>query len=299
MNIVKKNHIKNFKKKKILIVSHDAGGAEIISNFIKNFNLNCDYYIKGPAIKVFKNNLSKFKIKNKTHIILKNYNLIMTGTSLNNNLEFDIIRKASKEKIYTISFLDHWVNYLERFKRKNFLYLPNQIIVGDHDAYKIAIKKFQNSKIFFCKNYFFENIKKVKRKKINNKNEILYFSSNMDSFKNKRISDKKILNYVIKLIKKNKFKTKIDKLIIRKHPSEKIKKFNYLKKKYNNFKIEIDKNYSILNVLKNTNRAIGFDSMALVIAKIYGLMTINLYTSSKTSKKIPSKYIDYSINIPT
>ena len=47
-----KNYLKT---KKILVVCHDAGGADVISSWIfvnklKNFN----YYIKGPSIKIFK-----------------------------------------------------------------------------------------------------------------------------------------------------------------------------------------------------------------------------------------------------
>ena len=47
MNILNPN-------KKILIVSHDAGGAEIISAYIKKFNLKCDYFQKVQQLKYLK-----------------------------------------------------------------------------------------------------------------------------------------------------------------------------------------------------------------------------------------------------
>ena len=48
-----------FKSKKILVVSHDAGGAEIISSFIKKNNLRCFYKLSGPAVNIFKSKIRK------------------------------------------------------------------------------------------------------------------------------------------------------------------------------------------------------------------------------------------------
>lgn len=279
-------------KKKILIVSNDAGGAEIISHYIKNFKLKCRYFLKGPAIKIFQKKIPYLKlIKN---IKIKDYDLVITGTSLNNNLEYNIIKLSKENKIKVISFLDHWVNYISRFKRRNKICLPDEIIVGDKDAKIIALKVFKKTKITFCKNYYLESFRENKnlRKKSQN---ILYVSSNIDSIKKKKITDKKILAKIIDKLIKNKF-GKIQKLIIRKHPSENFKKFNYLKLLKCKFEIQYDKNLYLNDSLKKTNFIIGMNSMALVAAKINGLKTINLYIDKKTNT-LPLKYIDRNIKI--
>ena len=288
MNILNPN-------KKILIVSHDAGGAEIISAYIKKFNLKCDYFLKGPAVKIFKMKIPKIKILKNINKIFNKYNLIICGSSLNNNFEFNIIKKSKLKKIHVICFIDHWVNYIDRFRRNFKIILPDEIIVGDIDAIKIARKVFKNIKISYCKNFYFESFKK-KNKKIRKNLNILYVSSNMNSFKNKEISDKKILeNVIYKITKNSKFK-KIKKLIIRKHPSESFSKFNFIKNVKLKFKIEIDDNFLLKDTLNKTDVIIGYDSMALVVGKLYGLKTINLYTSRKT-QKIPFKYIDQNIKV--
>lgn len=279
-------------KKKILIVSNDAGGAEIISQYIKNFKLKCRYFLKGPAIKIFQKKIPYLKlIKN---IKIKDYDLVITGTSLNNNLEYNIIKLSKENKIKVISFLDHWVNYISRFKRRNKICLPDEIIVGDKDAKIIALKVFKKTKITFCKNYYLESFRENKnlRKKSQN---ILYVSSNIDSIKKKKITDKKILAKIIDKLIKNEF-GKIQKLIIRKHPSENFKKFNYLKLLKCKFEIQYDKNLYLNDSLKKTNFIIGMNSMALVAAKINGLKTINLYIDKKTNT-LPLKYIDRNIKI--
>jgi hypothetical protein len=45
-----------------LVVSHDAGGAEILSCWIKHRKIKekIIYYAKGPAISIFKKNIRKF-----------------------------------------------------------------------------------------------------------------------------------------------------------------------------------------------------------------------------------------------
>ena len=43
--------------KKISFIAHDAGCAEILSNFIMLENYECRYSLAGPAIDVFEKNL--------------------------------------------------------------------------------------------------------------------------------------------------------------------------------------------------------------------------------------------------
>jgi hypothetical protein len=167
---------------KNVIVCHDAGGAEIISNYIKNIN---DYYLvlSGPAKKIFKNKFKKiysFKLKN----IIKKCNLILCGTSAKSNLEVNAIRYGRKFNIKTIAFLEHWINYKERFLRNKKLYLPNEMYVGDKYAKKIAQKLFKNLPVKLIKNPYWKNfcdqLKKFKKKKTENKKEvILYFTENL------------------------------------------------------------------------------------------------------------------------
>ena len=187
------------------------------------------------------------------------------------------------------------MNYLNRFVRNRKLILPNEIIVGDKDAYKIAKKKFKKIKITYCKNYYFESFKS-KFKKIKNIQKILYVSSNMDTFKPKIVSDKNILSQVITKIQSKKIMKKKKMLYIRKHPSEKNHKYKYLKNLKSNLNIKIDKHFSLKDSFKDTSLVIGYDSMALVVAKIYGLKTINLY-ADKRNNKIPRKYIDCYLKI--
>tara|TARA_Y100000389_G_C17286197_1_gene425570 strand:+ start:383 stop:727 length:345 start_codon:yes stop_codon:yes gene_type:complete len=108
----------------ILVVSHDAGGAEILSCWIKHLKIKekIIYCLKGPAISIFKKNIGSFENLNEKDINKIKIKKIITGTSWDSDIEKKIILYGKKNKIFTCSFLDHWNNYLERFtlKKKKF-----------------------------------------------------------------------------------------------------------------------------------------------------------------------------------
>ena len=75
--------------------------------------------------------------------------VIVTGTSQFSNLENKIRNIAKKVKIFSITFLDHYVNYRKRFVFNNKLQLPNEIWSFDIHSYNIAKKTFKNVIINF------------------------------------------------------------------------------------------------------------------------------------------------------
>ena len=277
-----------FKSKKILVVSHDAGGAEIISSFIKKNNLRCFYKLSGPAVKIFKSKIRKIpKLKNKS-----NLDLIVTGTSLKNSNEIDSIKYAKLKKIYSISFLDHWINYKKRFVINKKMILPDEIILGDRISLNIAKKEFKNKKVKLklITNEYLKNLQKFKSNKSNNK--IVYLSSNMDSI-NYKYSDKYILLKSITKIKEFLTKKKINEIIIRKHPSENNSKYKLIArniKKQINIKVSFDKSKNLSKTLSKAKYVFGHETMALVVAKLLKKYTFNLKIKGiKTT--IPPKFI--------
>ena len=66
------------------------------------------------------------------HIRLKNlpescseFDVVFTGTSLDDSYEKELWRQAKKNNVPSIAFIDHWSVYSERFKDKNsFFVLP-------------------------------------------------------------------------------------------------------------------------------------------------------------------------------
>jgi CDP-glycerol glycerophosphotransferase (TagB/SpsB family) len=67
---------------------------------------------------------------------------VFTGTShpsSSDYFEVNCIKTAVKEGIYTISFIDHWVNFKLRFDELDVSEYPDEIWVVDEEAKKLAI----------------------------------------------------------------------------------------------------------------------------------------------------------------
>lgn len=283
-------------KKKVLIASHDAGSANLLSNWAKNYGYTYDYdfLLKGPAIKIFKQNFPKIIIK-KSIPKNQNYIFVITGTSLISRLEIDVIN-SFKKKIKTIAFIDHWINYKKRFIKNNKYILPDEIWVTDIIAFKLAKKIFKKITIKLKYNYYLINLKK-NFKKLDNKNKKYDYIFASNNFKKNTKANPMInissLEIFIKFL--SKLSNKKAKILFKLHPSENIQKYLLIRKKYNN--VFFDKNMSMIKCLSLSTTLVGCETMALVVAKKLGLRTINLDIGISSIRSIPDKYIDKTLNI--
>ena len=170
-----------YAKKKILIICRDAGGAELISSWLKFNKISFSGIISGPAKNIFKQKKLKFKkipfLKN----AIKENQIIITGTGWNYKEYFKSWNLAKKYKKIIISFIDHWKNYKLRFKFKKKYFFPQEIWVSDIYAKKKAKKIFTKSKIRLIKNHYLEQLRK--KRLILEKNKIIIATNNLDAAK--------------------------------------------------------------------------------------------------------------------
>lgn len=281
----------------ITIVSHDAGGAEILSEWIKNKKIECNYCLQGPAIKIFKNKISKINLSNYKDVIKKS-ELVITGSSWPSRFEITAIKDAIKNQVKVVTFLDHWIHYQLRFLFNGKLILPNEIWVGDKVALKIAKKEMPKVLIKLKKNMYLANkIKRIKKfqKKIKEENLLYlcspviknkYYKNNKHLFK---YNEKKLLEYFIKNV--NFLNVKYKKIIIRLHPSEKIEKYYWLKKDINRKKIKFSKNNKLEKDIASSKVVLGFNSNAMVISVLSGKKVYNVSPAGKNGNILPFKKI--------
>jgi predicted transposase YbfD/YdcC len=287
-------------KKKYCLVSHDAGGAENLSSWAK-YN-SFDYiYCKGPAIKIFKSKI-RFKNENSLSESIKKSDIIITSTSWDSNLELNAIKIAKKYKKKTISILDHWNNYRERFIRNRKIILPNEIWVVDQYAFNLAKNIFDVKKIKLLRNYYKLDIEKeiIKKNKKNKKNtyNILYLAEPIEKHAAKQHDDKNYWGYTEYTLLESFFKNihkmtnKVDNIIFRLHPSEARNKYNKIIKNYSNkYKISISSNKSLNFDINRSDIIVGCQSMAMVIAlyskkKVFSCLPTNLHKPVLPHKKI-------------
>jgi hypothetical protein len=268
------------------IVAHDAGGAEILSSYVKRSKQEFNYCLEGPAIKIFKNKLGE--IENKPiDILLEDSLKILCGTSWQSDLEISAIIKSKELNKKTASFLDHWVNYKDRFLFNNKYIFPDEIWVGDLDAKKLAEEIFHNIPIVYEPNPYFLDIQdKIKFIKQNSNinshdNHVLYVCEPIKDHAKLHYGNERYWGYTeddaIKYFFKNirKVKKDIEKVIIRPHPSENINKYKWVEK-LSSIKVDFDCKTPLIEQISKVSTIVGCQSMAMFIGI---LAEKNIYSS--------------------
>ncbi|MBI5221208.1 MAG: hypothetical protein HY979_00175, partial [Candidatus Magasanikbacteria bacterium] len=213
----------------------------------------------------------------------------------------DFIVAAKKQGLPSITFMDHWVNYRERFGFPNRRWqnnLPDEIWVGDQYAYKLAKFFFNSKSIKLKKNWYFKEIKDGYRL-INNKvkskaDKILLISEPFNSAvnyygdkKNKKTSEFYIMD------------TLIDKLgpsgrpvVIRLHPSEEQEKYQTIINKYKSkFDVKISSGKDPIVDLAQAKYVIGMESAFLVLSALCGKKTFSYIPGNEYRCPLPFKNI--------
>ena len=289
----------NSKIKKIVVFSHDAGGAQVLSSYLYLKGMKKIYGICiGPSKKIFLE--KKIRVINLSFKkLLEIGDKFFTTTSWKSDIEKKAIKNLKKKNKKVITFIDHWANFDKRFDKK---FIPNEIWSFDKTSKKICEEKFKKTKIFLKRNYFHIYAKKKIRsfKKLrSDKNKFLYLTEPLTQLYlklyKKKISSPEIINLNYFL---NKIKSKNIKVTIRVHPNDRIKKYLYVKKKFKDLNITFDSSTSIYKQLATHKNIVSFQSSIMLLAKINNNRVI--CSSNKKSFKIHylKKKQNYLTNIP-
>ena len=254
------------KNKKIVIFSHDAGGAQVLSSYLFSENINKVYGIcKGPALKIFQEkNINVKNLNIKKAIKIGEY--FFTSTSWKSKIEKNAMKNLVNKKKKFITFIDHWTHYKSRF---DFRYLPDEIWSFDLNSYKICKKIFKSVKIVLKPNFFQKYaINKISQYKKNNKYKInfLYLTEPLSNLY-KKIYKKKILTSETDAL--NFFLGKCEsknKITIRVHPNDNFKKYKYILKKFSHLSIKFDNKTSIYKQLALNYNIVSYQSSVLNLA---------------------------------
>ncbi|QWD37526.1 hypothetical protein G6671_01690 [Polynucleobacter paneuropaeus] len=291
---------------KICIVSHDAGGAEVLASYIAQNKLECLYVLSGPAIKVFERRLGIVDSLSLEEGISE-CEKIMCGTSWQSDLEWRAISLGRIQGKYSIAYLDHWVNYKERFIRSHNEVIPDEIWVGDKYAEKIAkdifskviIKLVPNPYFIDIQNKFIEmnhlNIKKSNRL---DGVDILFVCEPLSEHGFQEYGDAlhwgytehDAIRYFIKNIK-NVFGSGDHKVIVRPHPSESSEKYRWVQKEYPSIAFQ-DLSTSLVEQVAKSDVVVGCESMAMVVGVLGGKRVISCIPPSGNTCALPQSEIE-------
>ncbi len=251
---------------KLAIISNDAGGSELISSWIKYQDLDFIFSLDGPAVDIFNRKLGK--IKNlPIDIAIDASKTVITGTGWLSNHEYDGIVYSKNKNKKVISFLDHWVNYEERFIRDNLKVLPDELWVSDNYAFDIAKKIFPNEHIKLVHNYYMDDIvRDIKNIDEVDGDQLLYILEPIrDNWEKDQPGEFQALDYFIHMLPKLNLPKNL-KIKLRLHPSENKKKYNDWIKSQCNIRLSIDDEKFLKKSISDSKWIAGCESFALTIA---------------------------------
>jgi hypothetical protein len=286
----------------IAIVSHDAGGAELLSSWLRQNPQPNLLVLAGPAVNIFQRKLGKLNLCSlESAIDLCDW--VLCGTSWASDLEKEAIvyAKAAKKKV--VSFLDHWVNYFERFQMGDLTLFPDEIWVGDIAAQKIAQKIFPKIEIKLISNPYFRELE-VELQKIrpikNNitMNSVLYVCEPIREHALRAYGDERYwgyteedaLNYFLKNI--NLLGVNISSIKIRPHPSESKNKYQWAMEK-NKLVVETHSDNSLVEQIADADIVVGCGSMALVVALLAKKRVLSSVPPGAELCKLPQPEIEH------
>jgi len=281
-----------------LVISHHPGGAELISNYINYKKIKCKFLLSGPAKKIFKKNLKNFESLKSKDLIknLPNIKEVFFSSGIEKNYEIKYLNFFKEKKIKTITFIDHWAYYKERFVYKKKYIYPDEIWTFDKFAFKKA-KKLFNLKIRLIKNFYLEKIKKKYSEYIKSDKYLLFVSQPLkeQSFywkKRIRYDQFKAFNFFLK--KKHLIKCNSTKILIKIHPLENLKNWENLKSNISNkqnFKITQNKNLPLL--FSKAEAVIGCASTLMSVSFLLGIKTFCAIPPNGKKNNLPFKKIKY------
>lgn len=290
----------------ICIVSHDAGGAEILASYVKQVNGPWLFSLAGPAMKVFASKLGSVSSLMLEDAI-EQADGVLCGTSWQSDLEWQAIALSRKVGKRSIAFLDHWVNYQERFVRSGVQHLPDEIWVGDVHAEVLASAEFPSIPIRLVPNPHFAdirslvaNLKAASNFSIHSNlqdRKALFVCENISDHAQMQHGDPRYwgytefdaIEYFFANIKA--LQTHISAVTIRPHPSDPAGKYDSVIDKYPEL-ARLSSGQSLLEDIAAADVVVGCESMALVIAVQCGRRVVSCIPLQQIALKLPFSEIE-------
>jgi len=262
------------------VVARDAGGAEVISSYVRQHQLPCLFCLEGPARSVFLQKLGPIECMGLNELILQSSS-VLCGTSFASALEWQAIALARNAGKRSMVVLDHWKNYRSRFVRNEQWHWPDEFWVTDEIAHGLAKQTLPNLPRVLIKNYYLDEMADAIRNASRPSNRaksgdrVLYVCEPLEQ---------EALVYFLENIKALPEETST--LVLRPHPSESVAKYEWVLTKYG-ANILIDKNKTLVEQVAECDLVVGCASMAMVVGLLAGKQVMSCIPPGSKTTPLP------------
>ncbi|MDO8482068.1 MAG: hypothetical protein Q7S75_03220 [bacterium] len=273
--------------KAVFVLTHDAGGAEILAAFIREQKKHMHFviYAGGPARAIFERERIPYKSEPKRaklrNVIAKHPGTqALLGTGGPRSIELAALKEAKRQGMETAAYIDSWTNYRERFGypqrgwQKN---LPDEIWVGDASALALAKRYFSTVRTRLVPNQYFAATLSRYRSRAHTMHrplEILYMSAAA------RLSEKFLADFLAECSRRK----AISIVRVRMHPeNNRVRYERVIRRHGRGIRVELSPEKNIVNDLLRARAVVGPETNALVLALLAGIRTIRIVPNGEKS----------------
>ena len=287
----------------ICICSHDAGGAEILSSYARQQDLDYVYSLGGPALKIFARKIEQLESIPLEDAIQQS-DWVLCGTSWQSDLEWQAIAIARTLGKRSVAFLDHWVNYRERFVREGETHLPDEIWVGDAQAETMARQIFPELSIRLIENPYFNDLRRELAQLTRppeptpDNLRVLYVCEPLREHALREYGNERYWGYTEEdalryfLSNLNALKKPVSRIVIRPHPSETTEKYDWAKREFN-LPIVSGGTRNLFAEVAECDVVVGCESMAMVVGLLAERRVISCIPPGGKSCALPQPEIEH------
>jgi hypothetical protein len=257
----------------IAVVAHDAGGAEILSSYVRREGVTCRLVLAGPALAIFARKLGPIEVCEPDKA-LSECDWVLCGSSYPSEFELKFLANVRAQGKRSVVFLDHWINYRERFLRDGAETLPDEIWVGDADAELTARTFFPDTTVTLVDNPYFEDLRdelKLRPKRLQPADKIraLFLSQPIRQYGElggrnleRGYTEEEALQYFIDNV--DRLAEKVDEVVIRLHPTEASDKYDWVNDAFD-IPVVVEERGDLTDAILSADYVVGMDSMAMVV----------------------------------
>ena len=286
----------------IAVVSHDAGGAEILSSWVRRCREDYCLCLEGPAKDIFERKLGACHSVSLGQAIAQS-DWVLCGTSWDGKRERLAIVQAKAAGKKVVAFLDHWVNYPKRFEFNGTNIFPDEIWVGDEDAQKKVRTVFPEIPVILKPNPYFADIQ-MEFEKLEplqhdaEKCSILYVCEPISLDATPKpgeevcpgYSEEEALAYFLKNI--DALRCNVGRVKIRPHPRERMNKYDWAAQEQP-LLIQVGKDKTLIEDIAEADVVVGCETMAMMVALLANRRVISSIPPGGRHCLLPSAKIEH------
>lgn len=286
-------------RKKVLVVTHDAGGSEIIAAYVKKHRNRVDFhvYTNGPGARVFKRLCIPFRLirderSSIRQVIAKNRDCSLLLTSMPGwmtTIEQMALEEAKRSGMRRAAYLEDWQHYRQRLGYPNAAWkdsVPEELWAGDRVALRIARKQFAGLTLVKSvpNEYFKSVVDAYHAAKETGQAYVLFLSSAWG--KGTVFAD------LVHFLASERSTVGVR---IRFHPADKRGRYDAVIRKYKGrIHIERSTEKNIVDDLKGAKVVVGTRTVALVLSALCGVETFDI---DDEGTRPPFKHLTRTKNI--